>query len=145
MLHALFVGSFSSRSPSFGRLGLSGRLPAGVDAAPVPCHAAVGAGSFCALGFAITAVIPNADAAAAIVNATILPLLFLSGIFIPLGDNAPAWIVWTARIFPVKHFADGMQALPRHAVSLERCAVVALWGPGGLLFAVRFFSWEPRT
>ena len=35
------------------------------------------------------AVIPNADAAPPIVNATILPLLFLSGIFIPLGDDAP--------------------------------------------------------
>ena len=65
---------------------------------------------FCALGFAITAVIPNSDAAAPIVNATILPLLFLSGVFIPIGDNAPSWIIWTARIFPVKHFADGIQA-----------------------------------
>ena len=70
----------------------------------------VGAVAFCALGFAVTAIIPNADAAAAIVNATILPLLFLSGVFIPLGDNAPAWIIWIARIFPVKHFAAGMQA-----------------------------------
>ena len=71
----------------------------------------VGAAAFCALGLAITAVIPNADAApAAIVNAIILPLLFLSGIFIPLGNNTPAWILWIGRIFPVKHFADGMQA-----------------------------------
>ena len=70
----------------------------------------VGAGSFCALGFAITTVIPNADASPAIVNATILPLLFLSGIFIPLGTNAPSWIVWVARIFPVRHFALGLQA-----------------------------------
>jgi ABC-2 type transport system permease protein len=38
----------------------------------------VGAAAFCALGLAVTAVIPNADASAAIVNATILPLLFLS-------------------------------------------------------------------
>ena len=59
---------------------------------------------------AVTAVIPNADAAPAIVNASILPLLFLSGVFIPLGSNAPAWIVWIARIFPVWHFARGMQA-----------------------------------
>ena len=41
---------------------------------------------------------------------TILPLLFLSGIFIPLGDNSPAWIRWVGRIFPVRHFADGMSA-----------------------------------
>jgi ABC-type branched-subunit amino acid transport system ATPase component len=43
-----------------------------------------------------------------IVNATILPLLFLSGVFIPLGDDAPTWIAWTARIFHVKYFAGGM-------------------------------------
>ena len=54
--------------------------------------------------------IPNADAAAPIVNAVILPLLFLSGIFIPFGNNTPAWILWVARIFPVRHFVAGMQA-----------------------------------
>ncbi len=57
----------------------------------------VGAASFCALGFAITTVISHSDATAPIVNATILPKLFLSGIFIPVGDNAPAWISWVAR------------------------------------------------
>jgi hypothetical protein len=30
--------------------------------------------------------------------------------FIPFGNNTPNWILWIARIFPVKHFADGMQA-----------------------------------
>ena len=54
----------------------------------------VGSASFCALGLAVTPTIPNADSSAAIVNATILPLLFLSGVFIPIGDHAPAWIVW---------------------------------------------------
>jgi len=34
----------------------------------------------------------------------------LSGIFIPIGNQTPAWIIWLARIFPVKHFADGIQA-----------------------------------
>ena len=102
--------------------------------------------AFCALGIAITAVIPNADAAPAIVNASILPLLFLSGVFIPLGSNAPAWIVWIARIFPVWHFAKGMQAgFLGTAFSWTDVLVVAAWGLGGLLLAIRFFSWEPRT
>ena len=47
----------------------------------------VGSLSFAALALALTCVIPNADAAPPIVNAAILPLLFLSGIFIPLGDD----------------------------------------------------------
>ena len=106
----------------------------------------VGAASFCALGFAIASVIPNADASPAIVNASILPLLFLSGIFIPFGNNTPSWILWIARIFPVKHFADGMQAgfigTPFHWTDV---LIVAAWGLAGLLYATRYFSWEPRT
>jgi ABC-2 type transport system permease protein len=106
----------------------------------------VGAAAFCALGLAVTALIPNADASAAIVNASILPLLFLSGIFIPFGTNTPSWILWVARVFPVRHFATGMQAgflgTPFHWSDV---AVVAAWGVGGLLLAARFFSWEPRV
>jgi ABC-2 type transport system permease protein len=106
----------------------------------------VGSASFCSLGFAITAAIPNSDAAAPIVNGVILPLLFLSGVFIPLGDNAPAWISWVARIFPVRHFAAGLQAgFLGTPFNWTDVLVVAAWGVAGLLLAVRFFSWEPRT
>ena len=48
----------------------------------------VGAASFCCLGIALTAAIPSQDAAAAIVNALLLPLYFLSGVFIP-EDQLP--------------------------------------------------------
>lgn len=106
----------------------------------------VGAASFSALGFAVTALIPNADASEAIVNASILPLLFLSGIFIPLGNSAPAWIVWVARIFPVRHFASGMQAgFLGTTFNWSDVLIVAAWGLAGLLIAVRRFSWEPHT
>jgi ABC-2 type transport system permease protein len=105
----------------------------------------VGSASFCALGLAMTAAIPNADASPALVNATVLPLLFLSGIFIPLGDDAPTWIVWIGRIFPVKHFADGMQAgFLGTGFHWNDVLVVAAWGLAGLLLATRFFSWEPH-
>jgi ABC-2 type transport system permease protein len=90
--------------------------------------------------------IPNSDAAAPIVNATILPLLFLSGVFIPIQDNAPAWITWTARIFPVKHFADGMMAsFVGTAFSWNDVLVVGVWGVLGVVVALRYFTWEPRT
>ena len=49
-------------------------------------------------------------------------------------------------MFPVKHFADGMQAgFIGTAFSWTDVLVVAAWGAAGLLLAVRFFSWEPRT
>ena len=147
VLHALLVAVLLvAITVTFGKIFYQAEIPTGATLTRFLVMLVVGAASFCALGFAITAVIPNADAAAPIVNATILPLLFLSGIFIPLGDNAPAWISWTARIFPVKHFADGLQAgflgTPFHWTDV---LVVGAWGLLGLVAAVRFFSWEPRT
>lgn len=147
VLHALLISLLLvAITVAFGRLFYSADVPTGATLARFLVMVVVGAASFCALGFAITTVIPNADAAAPIVNATILPLLFLSGIFIPLGDDAPAWITWIARIFPVKHFADGMQAsFLGTTFHWSDVLVVGVWGLAGLILAVRYFDWEPRT
>jgi ABC-2 type transport system permease protein len=147
MLHALFVGVLLVViTAAFGRLLYSASVPTGVTLLRFLVMLLVGSAAFCALGFAITPAIPNGDAAPAIVNATILPLLFLSGVFIPLGSNSPAWILWIARIFPVWHFARGMQAgFLGTAFNWTDVLVVAAWGLGGLLLSVRFFSWEPPT
>lgn len=106
----------------------------------------VGGASFCALGLAMTSVIPNADAAPPVVNFSILPLLFVSGIFIPL-DGAPDWLITVAKIFPVYHFAQALQAafdpFDPHFEGGD-LVMVALWGLAGLILAIRFFSWEPR-
>jgi len=147
VLHALLISVLLvAITAAFGAILYQAEIPTGAPLLHFLITLAVGAASFCALGFAITAVIPNADAAAPIVNATILPLLFLSGVFIPIGDNAPAWITWTARIFPVKHFADAIQAgFIGSAFHWSDVLIVGVWGIGGLLLALRFFSWEPRT
>lgn len=108
---------------------------------------AVGAFAFSALGLALSSVIPNADAAPAVVNASILPLLFLSGIFIPIMD-ANAWYVTVAKLFPVYHFAEAMQAAyfapTGSGFEWGHLGIVAIWGLAGVLLAIRFFSWEPR-
>jgi ABC-2 type transport system permease protein len=108
----------------------------------------VGAAAFSMLGLAITTVIPNAEAAPAIVNFTVLPLFFISDVFINLADN-PTWLDAVANFFPVVHFSKAMQTAfnpfetgsgfePLHL------AVIAIWGLFGFVIAVRFFSWEPR-
>lgn len=131
---------------AFGRGLYSADIPAGATLARFLVMLVVGAAAFCALGLAITVVIPNADASGAIVNGIILPLMFASGIFIPFGNTTPSWILWIARIFPVTHFADGMLAgFIGTGFSWVDVAVVAAWGLAGLLVAVRFFGWEPRT
>jgi ABC-2 type transport system permease protein len=130
---------------AFGRAFYDASVPTGSSLLRFVVMLVVGSASFCALGLAMTAAIPNADASPALVNATVLPLLFLSGIFIPLGDDAPTWIVWIGRVFPVKHFADGMQAgFLGTSFHWSDVLVVAAWGLAGLLLASRFFSWEPR-
>jgi ABC-2 type transport system permease protein len=110
---------------------------------------AVGAAAFSALGLATTAVIPNAEAAPAVVNATVLPLLFISGVFIPT-EEGPAWLRAVANLFPVRHFlvalTESFLPPPGQASGwrMGDVAVVAAWGVAGLLLAIRFFSWEPR-
>ncbi len=108
----------------------------------------VGAAAFCALGLALTAAIPNADASPAIVNASVLPLLFISNVFIPT-ETAPDWLNDFASIFPVVHFAEAMHAgfdpfATGSGFEAKALAVLGAWGVAGVLVAVRFFSWEPR-
>jgi ABC-2 type transport system permease protein len=108
----------------------------------------VGAASFCCLGIALTAAIPSQDAAAAIVNALLLPLYFLSGVFIP-EDQLPNGVISFADVFPVRHFFDAFfdAYVPAGgpAVSWDNLAVVAAWGIAGLLLAIKFFRWTPRS
>lgn len=110
----------------------------------------VGAAAFCCLGIALTAAIPSQDAAAPIVNALLLPLYFLSGVFIP-DDQLPSGVIHFADAFPIRHFFEALfdAYVPANgavaAISWDNLAVVAVWGIVGLLLAVRFFRWTPRT
>lgn len=108
---------------------------------------ALGAASFSALGLALTSIIPNADAAPAVVNFSILPLLFLSDIFIPIQDPN-AWYVKVAKLFPVYHFSQAMKnayfAPSGNGWRSGDLLIIAAWGVAGVVLAVLFFSWEPR-
>jgi len=107
----------------------------------------LGAAAFSCLGIALTAAIPSQDAAAPIVNALLLPLYFLSGIFIP-DDELPGGVIEFADLFPIRHFFEAFFAayLPGGDSGLDwgNLAVVALWGVAGLVLAIRFFRWTPR-
>ncbi len=108
----------------------------------------VAAAAFCALGLAVATLVPNADAAPAVVNASILPLFFISNVYFPL-DGAPQWVDTVSSLFPVRHFADAMIRIadPNSVgpgFSPSDLGVIAIWGVVGLLLAARFFSWEPR-
>ncbi len=108
---------------------------------------AVGALSFSALGLAISAAVPNARAAPAFINATILPLLLISDVLLPLDRGLLATI---ASLFPVRHLADALRAAydPTSPLAAgegtSSILVVGAWGLAGLVLALRSFSWSPR-
>ncbi len=109
---------------------------------------AVGAAAFCALGIAYTALISSEDAAPAMTNAVVLPLYFISGVFVPVSE-LPDGLATVAGVLPVKPFVDALFVAfdPRTTgagIAGGDLAVLAAWGVAGLLCAVRFFVWTPR-
>ncbi|MFN8053518.1 MAG: ABC transporter permease [Acidimicrobiales bacterium] len=107
-------------------------------------------GSICftTLGLAVTAVIPNAEAAPAIVNLLVLPLTFISGIWMVLS-GAPGWLDTTAKIFPVRALAHGLQhafdpASPGTGIVWTDLMVLAIWTVVGLRVCQRWFRWESK-
>lgn len=109
---------------------------------------AVGAAAFAALGMAITALVPNAEASPAVVNGTILPLLFISDIFFG-PETSPDWLTRIADLFPVRHFSEALVSAfnpfeTGSGFEWGHLAVVAIWGVAGVVFALRYFSWQPR-
>jgi len=146
IVHAVLVAVvLVAITAAFGRIVYTADVPTGLSLLRFIVALLVGAAAFCALGLAATSLIPNSDAAAPIVNAIILPLEFLSGIFIAFDNTTPAWILWVARVFPIRHFVLSMQAaflgVPFNWTDV---LIVAAWGVAGLLLAIRFFTWEPR-
>ena len=108
---------------------------------------AVGAAAFSALGLALTGLIRDADASPAIVNATVLPLLFISDVFITPG-TAPEWLGAIAELFPIKHLSSALFAAfnpfeEGSGFRLGDLAVLAAWGLVGAAVALRWFRWEP--
>jgi ABC-2 type transport system permease protein len=108
----------------------------------------VGTIAFCCLGIAVSALIPAEDAAAPIANGISLPLFFISGTFFPI-TSAPEWLQTVADIFPVRHLTDAMLTVFDPSTTgpgfeWTNAAIMAAWGVGALLFALRFFRWTPR-
>lgn len=109
----------------------------------------VGVTSFAAIGLAVSGLVPSADSAPAVANATILPLAFVSDVFIPIEDP-PRWLEILGDVFPLKPFVNAFQNTLNPLVdapgfSWGKLAVVAAWGVVGALVATRTFNWEPST
>lgn len=107
----------------------------------------IGAVAFCCMGFALASVIRTEDSAQPITQAVMLPLYFISGVFVAVS-LLPAWMVDIANIFPVRHLAAALlTAYNPHTTGTGFAGtdllIVALWGVAGLVFALWRFSWVP--
>lgn len=129
-----------------GWVGFGAHIPARTAPALV-LTVVVGALSFCCLGYALASVIRDQDAAQPITQAVMLPLYFISGVFVAAA-TLPHWLVDVAAIFPVRHLAAALLvAYNPHTAGSGFAGidllVVAGWGVGGLVIALRRFSWMP--
>jgi len=133
---------------AFGWVAYDVSVPSST-ALPLVVTVALGAATFCALGLAITTAIPNAAAGPAVMNAVALPVLFISGTFVPI-DDGPAWMRRLADVFPVRHFIESLFAAygldPRAPDGWNPSGLLVLlaWGAAGALVTVRWFRWTSR-
>jgi ABC-2 type transport system permease protein len=102
----------------------------------------VGTATFTTLGIGIVRFVPNAEAAPAIINFTILPLTFISGIWF-VTDGMPSWLQSIAKIFPVRALADALQHAfdPRTQGAGFRghdLLVLGIWLVIGIYLMIRF-------
>jgi ABC-2 type transport system permease protein len=107
----------------------------------------IGAASFCCLGYALTPLIRNEDSAQPVTQALLLPLYFISGVFVAVSI-LPHWLAVIGEVFPVRHLANALLvAYNPHTTGPGFAGpdllIVAGWGAAGLLIAVRTFSWLP--
>jgi ABC-2 type transport system permease protein len=105
----------------------------------------LGSASFCAVGIAVSCLVPSMDSADPIVWGTFMPLVFISGTFFPVPSNSA--LSSLASIFPVQHLVRATVSTfnPNASGALPwgHLAIIAGWGLGGALVALKRFRWDP--
>ena len=102
----------------------------------------LGAASFCTLGVGVASLISNADAAPAVVQFILFPMIFLSGTYFPIHA---AVLNDIAGILPLRPFNQALMGTFAHTgVNADHLLVLLAWGAAGAAVAVRRFRWDPR-
>jgi len=108
----------------------------------------VSSAACCCLGFAFTLAVRKASAAVPLGTGVTLALYFLSGNFFVIEDR-PLLLRVVGSAFPVRHLNDALLTPLNPNAAGSRVEwldllVIAAWGLGGLLVALRLFRWTPR-
>ena len=103
----------------------------------------LGAACFCALGVAVASLIRNAEAAPAVVQLILFPLVFVSGTYLPIHSSVLNSI---AGALPVRPFNQALLGpFAQHTgFDWKALGVLLAWGAAGTFVAVRRFRWNPR-
>lgn len=109
----------------------------------------VGVACFSALGLLVAGLSPSGDAAPAITNATLLPIAFISDVFLPL-EETPTWMRIAGDVFPLKPFVVAFRdAFDPTLTGLQfhwrELGMMLAWGLASAVLAARFFRWEPKA
>lgn len=132
---------------AIGRLAFGASIP--LDGIPsLAVSVTVGSIVFCCIGFALTGAINSVQSAQPVVMGIVMPLFFISGVFIP-WVIIPHWLQHVAAVFPVRHLSLALLAPftshgGQNTWSGGDLLVVAVWGLGGLALALKSFSWSPK-
>jgi hypothetical protein len=92
----------------------------------------LGGSCFAALGLAVVAVLRSATSVIAVTLGTLLPLSFVSEVFV-VGDAAmPPWLSAVADVFPLRHLMEALLTATRPdaigaGFAWAHLAVVAAW------------------
>jgi ABC-2 type transport system permease protein len=136
-----------------GLLLLIGRLAYNV---PIPSSTmvgltiavVVGAASFACVAFAVSTRIGAAEGAAPATNLSVLPLYFISGVFVP-DSQIPKFLHDVATVFPIYHLSQALLWPMTHThgqgIAGTDLLIVTAWGIAALLIAARTFQWSPRA
>ena len=100
---------------------------------------------FASLGLAISGIAKTENTAAPLANIVTLPMMFLSGVFIP-HSVIPDWVVAVAKWFPLTFLADAMREMVNSGETLfiqgSSILGLAAWAAICFALAVRAFRWE---
>lgn len=130
-----------------------GRLAYGVHirGAAIPAFVvtvALGAACFCCISYAVASFIHSEDSAQPVIQAIVLPLYFISGVFIPKAQLSGT-LRDVGKLFPISHLDEGLFKAFDPTSSGAGFAggdllILAIWGAAGLAVGLWRFSWSPQ-
>jgi ABC-2 type transport system permease protein len=103
----------------------------------------VASGAFAVLGLAVVCLVRTAQAAVGLALGTLLPLTFVSDVFV-VGAAFPPWLDAVSWFFPLRHATRAMTTVASQGGPFpwDHVGVLLLWGAAGLGVVLWRFRWS---